>query len=92
MTKVGVFFFRILELEGISEVINFKFYLTKFIEMYWLFCSYSHFAITFITHFYIKIAFAAKKVLCGHYISRRNRWKTTKNKRWKHIVAIVCIG
>ena len=32
------------------------------------------------THFYIKIAFAAKKVFCGHYISRPNRRKTTKKQ------------
>ena len=30
--------------------------------------------------FYIKIAFAAKKVFCCHYISRRNGWKTTKKQ------------
>ena len=33
------------------------------------------------THFYIKIAFEGEKLPCGHHISRRNRWKTTKKAK-----------
>ena len=42
------------------------------------------------THFYIKIAFAGKKVLCGHYISRTFRRKTTEKSKKKRVAMSSC--